>query len=246
MTKESIRTYGLFKGISFIVFILNFVFISTCRKKNHSQYHWSTLTWPGVHIRIWMCCKRNVSTTIEMLMVIEPCLTRGQDSRNFRCWVRNLLNGTCGPGGDSQTFKQLLDLILCWPKFGQECQRAQRKSRKRNGLLRSPSSTMLENCEISTSPIWKTKSKRDHQKRKKEIWNSIGSCHALQDGETLKEATGNCSWWWHSPTQENQVCLCCGSSRFHTGALWVYPSEKSWRSHRGERVQFFHSLQFGA
>ena len=38
-------TSGRLKDASFIVIMLNFECISTYWKKNHSQYHWSTLTW---------------------------------------------------------------------------------------------------------------------------------------------------------------------------------------------------------
>ena len=35
------------KWLQFTVTTLNLDFISTCRKKNHSQLHWSVSTWPG-------------------------------------------------------------------------------------------------------------------------------------------------------------------------------------------------------
>ena len=80
--------------------------------------------------------------------------------------------------------------------------------------------------------------------RKKEIGNFFGSCHVLQDGDkkTLEGAAGNVSEWIHSPTQENRLCLCCGSSRIYKEAFGVYSSEKSRGSYRRERVQFSYSL----
>ena len=56
---------------------------------------------------------------------------------------------------------------------------------------------------------------------------------SLQDGDkkTLEGAAGNFSEWIHSPTQENRLCLCCGSSRIYKEAF-----------DRRERVQFSYSL----
>ena len=69
------------------------------------------------------------------------------------------------------------------------------------------------------------------KKGKKETRNSFGSDCALQDGDkkesVLKELQETVAEWRHSPTQENQVCLYCGSSRIHKEAFGVYSSEKS-------------------
>ena len=54
--------------------------------------------------------------------------------------------------------------------------------------------------------------------------------------KAFRGASGNCSKWRHSPTQDNQVFLHCGGSRICKGEFEIYSSEKSWRSHRGERV----------
>ena len=51
-------------------------------KQETSQFYWSTLTWPEHLTQIWMCCKRNVLTTIETSTWIEVCQTHGQDSRS--------------------------------------------------------------------------------------------------------------------------------------------------------------------
>ena len=68
----------------------------------------------------------------------------------------------------------------------------------------------------STKKPWKT--------CKKETRNSFGRGYALQDGnkKAFLKATRNCSKWSHSPTQENQVCLCCGKSRIHKETCGIY------------------------
>ena len=51
MTQKLGKTSGLFKEIAFIVNILNREFNYTCREKNHSLFHWSTLMSSGQLIR---------------------------------------------------------------------------------------------------------------------------------------------------------------------------------------------------
>ena len=50
----------------------------TRREKNHSLFHWSTLTLPELLIRIWMSSKRSALMIIGTLMALETCLILGQ------------------------------------------------------------------------------------------------------------------------------------------------------------------------
>ena len=54
----------------------------TRREKNHSLFHWNTLTSPELLIRIWMSSKRNASMIIGISMNLESCQTLGQVSHN--------------------------------------------------------------------------------------------------------------------------------------------------------------------
>ena len=73
------------KETSFVVIMLNLEFVSMCKKKSHSQYHWSFLTQPGHPTEIWMWCKKSASKIIGMVMGIEFCQICGQDLRSSRC-----------------------------------------------------------------------------------------------------------------------------------------------------------------
>ena len=55
----------------------------TRREKNHSLFHWSTLTLPELLVRIWMSSRRNASMIIGMSMGQEICLILGQVSHNL-------------------------------------------------------------------------------------------------------------------------------------------------------------------
>ena len=59
----------------------------TRRKKNHSLFHWSTLTSPELLIRIWMSRKRSALMIIGTLMGLEICQIFGQVSHNLLFWV---------------------------------------------------------------------------------------------------------------------------------------------------------------
>ena len=70
------------------------------REKNHSLFHWNFLTYPELHIRIWMSSKRNASMIIGISMGLETCQILGQVSHNLLYWKKNLPTDTCGPGRD--------------------------------------------------------------------------------------------------------------------------------------------------
>ena len=72
----------------------------TCREKNHSLFHWNTLTFPELHIRIWMSSRRNALMIIGTLMALETCLTLGQVSHNLLYSMKNVLMDICGPVWD--------------------------------------------------------------------------------------------------------------------------------------------------
>ena len=67
---------------------------------------------------------------IGLLLKIEDCLTRGQDSRNLLYWKKSLQNDRCGPGIFGQ-------------KLGQKLWKPLRKKKNRNGAIETPK---LENA----------------------------------------------------------------------------------------------------
>ena len=162
MTLKPVPTCGQSKVTSFIVITLNLEYISTCRKKNHSQFHWSILTW--------MCCKKKVSTIIGTSIWIEPYQIHGQDSRSARYWKRNLLQDFCGPGERLTKIKQQPDLRMCGLKYGPKLEKLKKETSK-SGQSRSPNSIMFEDWLLfHWSRRW----------RRKKPSNSNGCGNALQ------------------------------------------------------------------
>ena len=72
----------------------------TRREKNHSFFHWNTLTSPEPLTRTWMLCKKAALMTTGISMDLETCQILGQGSHNLLYWKRNLPKDLCGPGGD--------------------------------------------------------------------------------------------------------------------------------------------------
>ena len=92
-------TFGPCRAASYTAITLNPESNFTRREKNHSLFHWNTLTYPELHIRIWMSSKRNASMIVGISMGLETCQILGQVSHNL-LWKKNLPTDICCPGGD--------------------------------------------------------------------------------------------------------------------------------------------------
>ena len=97
---EANMIFGPCQETSFSAITLNPESNFTRRERNHSLFHWNTLMYPKLLIRIWMSSKRNVSMIIGISMGQEACLIHGQASLNLLYRNKNLLTDICGPGGD--------------------------------------------------------------------------------------------------------------------------------------------------
>ena len=72
----------------------------TRRETSHSLFHGCTLTFPELHIRIWMSSKRNASVITGISMGHDTCRILGQVSHNLLYWKKNLLKDISGPRRD--------------------------------------------------------------------------------------------------------------------------------------------------
>ena len=75
--------FGPCQEASYTAITLNPESNFTRQEKNHSLFHWSTLTYPEPLIRIWMSSNRSASMIIGISMGLETCLILGQVSHNF-------------------------------------------------------------------------------------------------------------------------------------------------------------------
>ena len=73
-----------------------------CRERNHSLFHWNTLTSPELHIRIWMPSKKNASMIIGISMVTRFVRSLDRFHTISIYWKKNLHTDICGPGREYQ------------------------------------------------------------------------------------------------------------------------------------------------
>ena len=102
LPQDSLHFRSPFQETSYTSITLNQKSNFIRREKNHSFFHWNTLTSPELFVRIWMSSKRNASMIIGTSMGQEICLILGQVSPSLLHWVRNLQKDICGPGRDWQ------------------------------------------------------------------------------------------------------------------------------------------------
>ena len=90
-------SFGPCQETSYTAITLNLESSFTRREKNHSLFHWNTLTSPELHIRIWISSKRNASMIFGISMGQVNCLFLGQVPLDLFHWKKNLQTDFCGP-----------------------------------------------------------------------------------------------------------------------------------------------------
>ena len=93
-------TFGPCQETSYTAITLNPESNFSRREKNHSLFHWNTLTYPELLVQIWMSNKRSASMIFGISMDLETCLILGQVWHNLLFWKKNLLKDICGLGED--------------------------------------------------------------------------------------------------------------------------------------------------
>ena len=90
--------FGPCQETSYTAITLNPESNFTRREKNHSLFHWNTLTYPELLIRIWMSSKSDASMIIGISMGHKICLIHKQVSLNVLYWTKNLQTDIYGLG----------------------------------------------------------------------------------------------------------------------------------------------------
>ena len=161
---EARNVFGPFQETSFAAITLSPESNFIRREKNHSQFHWNTLTSPELHIQTWMLCEKAASMIIGISMDQESCLILGKVSPketdktasviHARSFMARTLENVKERWADGEAYmgnwKQKLDnarrlrgIYFIWP--------------------------------------WGHGVQGNHQKRKEKIGNTNGSSYALQD-----------------------------------------------------------------
>ena len=212
-----------------------------CRKKKHFLFLWNIFMLWGLQIQNCTWHKKNVLTIIGMLMKIEDCQIRGQDSRNLLCWKRHLHKEKCGERLTEIQTTTRPDHF--WPEAWSRIGKAAQKKNK-NGQLRKRNSKMPGICDIDPDD----EEHKDIIKNARKNGNINGWCHAMQK---IHELTGNrSSEHYKSPNiwedSRDEIRWYCGSAWIHMTKNGICHEEKSWRPHCRQKTKFNISLQLGA
>ena len=123
----------------------------TRREKNHSLFHWNTLMYRELLIRIWMSSRRSALMIIGISMGQETCLIHGQVSLNLLYWKKNLETEKMW-SGVRLTRKQLTSTPdhLC-PELWKSMERMPSWRRSKSSRMKSSIRRTHENCEGSIS-----------------------------------------------------------------------------------------------
>ena len=143
------------QGTTFTVITLNPESNSTRREKNHSQFHYDTLTWPEQQVRLWMWTSHWI--WLEYWRKPRPIKIYGLGSHDSPYWTKNFLMGM-HPG-----------LIICCQRHGKTCQKQRHEKKNKSGLSENRSLTTLEDCVVFSSLIQKMKNSR-------RLWKMRGEC----------------------------------------------------------------------
>ena len=172
---------GPFQGITLTVITLKRESNCTCREKNHSQFHYDTLTWP-----------EQQSTTLDVMLErrIDDYWNIEGAQHLSDLWTGFTRFTTLDEkppdgytwSGERFTKKQTTSRPhYLWREMWKDMSEAAQRKEKQNGLSRNWSLTMPEDCAVFTSLIQRMRVQRNYSKCAKKVGSSDASNNALQD-----------------------------------------------------------------
>ena len=121
------------------------------RDRNHSLFHWNTLTYPELFVQIWMPSKRSASMIIGISMGFETCQILGHVWHILLHWKKNVQTEICGLGRDWRKNSWYPGQIIYGQISGRKRERIPSWRRGESEHMRNLNSTMHENCEEFSS-----------------------------------------------------------------------------------------------
>ena len=149
------------------------------REKNHSLFHWNTLTYPELHTQIWMLSKSAASMIVGTSMGQEICLILGQVSLGLLFWKKKNLYVVPGEINEKTADIQARSFnARALEENGKKC--------PAEGEVKVVTwKNQTRWCQKITRNLfhwpWGQGIHRNHQECSQEIGNTSGSCYALQD-----------------------------------------------------------------
>ena len=153
----------------------------TRREKNHSLFHWNTLTSPELLIQTWMVCKKRRidDWNIDGSRDLSDSWT---GFTQFTLLEENLQTDKCGPGGDWRENSWHPGQITYGQNSGRKWERLPSWRRGKSGHLKNLNSIMHENYEEFISLTLRTRNSRRPSRMLARNWkHQWCSRYAFQD-----------------------------------------------------------------
>ena len=189
-----------------------------------------------------------------------------RDSRSSHHWMKGLLKDIGAPGSGLQKIKQLPDLIMCGPKFGPSVSKAAQRKEKQQWAIEKPNEArQYEKVERHLFLDPNDKEFKEIMKMVRKFvrfqWRRL--CLARWEWRDVQEIpieaampcklkTTKCSHQHreigsgsNNILKTTRACIVEAHESTRKRLESTLP-KRSWRSHRGERVPFVKSLQFGS
>ena len=217
-------TFGQWKVTSFIVITSNLEF-NSCWKEKHSQYHWSILTWPGLHTTLDVMQESRIDDNWNIhgdRNLSEPWT---RVSRSSQCWA-----DICGRESGLQKFKQQPDLTMCGQKIRSSMSKAAQRKETPLWAFEKPKldtarklrgNYFIDPDGMEVKETWK--------KRKEKVGTSNGSCYALLAEDV--PAQGNLK----RIRRNHQIKGC-----MHRRSSWLWVYEKAFGKNSARRSRRSH------
>ena len=223
MVKQEMN-FGQFQGTSFTVITLNRESNCTCSEKNHSQFHFDTLTWSELLIQTWMGC-------IGISKETETYCIRGLASHDSPCrarassWVYMVRRGA-----DEET-KRHPGLTGFGQRHGKTCQK------QRNEKVGYRKTEAWQRWKIARYLLHWSSGCRFQRKPLETRWrNWKFRCQQQCLAKSGEERTRNLSQSWCS---QDEIRMHRWNRRIYEKAFGRNSTQKkSWSPHSREKIHF--------
>ena len=179
-------------------------------RKNHSQFHYDTLTWPEQKVRPWMWCLDAASTIVGVSKETEVHQMRGLDSHGSPYWIKNFQMDLHGPGSGWQRSKQHPGPNHLWSaKWKIMSDAAQRREKQKWAIEKTEAWRRQKIARYLL--YWSSRCgvqgffQKKKKKRTEKVGSSDASSNALQDQG--KNVQGNLSHSWYSQDKNMHASL---------------------------------------
>ena len=222
--------FGPFQGTTFTVITMNREPNYTRQEKNHSQFHFDTLTWPEQQARTRMWCLNAALTCIGISKETETDHIRGQGSHDSPFWKGNFQKGIHGP--ECGWRRNDIQAWLLWARDMERHVRSSATKRKTKvGNRKTESWQRRKNARYSLHWASGWGFQENCEKRVEEIGSSDASRQCLAgSGE---ERTRNLSQSWCS---QDEIRMHRWSRRMYEKALGRNSTHRSWRPYCKESI----------